>query len=382
MFMYTCHARRQQKQMPPNRAVFGDKYRKVPHTVPMKKEKLNQDLTCRRGKVGGEAVLEGVMMRCGDKIALTVRGEDGSLNIKESTFTSVRKKKKILNLPLIRGVVSFIESMIMSFGCLSDSAELLGIDEEMEETKFERWLREKFGKGILDVVMAVGMVLGLALGIGLFALLPTYLANLVSSALPALSSNWFVSLFAGVMRICIFVGYILLVSLMNDIKRTFQYHGAEHKSIACYELGYELTPENAAKCSRFHPRCGTSFIFVVLILSILVYAIVPHTWAWYVQSLVKICMLPIVMGLSFEYLMYAGKHENILTKILSAPGLWMQRITTREPDIQQLEVAITSIKLSMPEEFPGFDPKTYDRAKKETVTDTVDVNTEESTDAE
>lgn len=340
----------------------------------MKKETSASDLKCRMGKVGGEAVLEGVMMRCGDKIALTVRKEDGSLSIKESTFTSIRKKKKFFNLPIIRGVVSFIESMKMSFGCLSDSADLLGIDEEMEETKFERWLKEKLGKSIVDVVMAVGMVLGLALGIGLFALLPTYLANLIKDSVSSLESNWFVSLFSGVMRIVIFVLYIWLVSFMKDIRRTFQYHGAEHKSIACYESGMELTPENAAKCRRFHPRCGTSFIFVILILSILIYTVVPHEWPWYLQSLVKISMLPIVMGISFEYLMYAGKHENLMTKILSAPGLWMQRITTREPDLDQLEVAITSIKLSMPEEFPEFDSSTYDRGEKADA-DTVIVST-------
>ncbi len=326
------------------------------------KEKTSPELICRRGKVGGEAVLEGVMMRCGDKIALSVRGEDGSIRIKESEFVSIRKKHKFFNLPIIRGVVGFVESMKMSFGCLNDSAEMLGFDEEMEETKFEKWLREKFGKGVLDVVMAVGVVLGLALGVGLFALLPTYLANVLADAVPALDGSWFISLFGGIFRIAIFVAYICLVSLMKDIRRTFEYHGAEHKSIACYESGIDLTPENAKKCSRLHPRCGTSFIFVILILSILIYAVVPSDWAWYVQSLVKICMLPLVMGISFEYLIYAGKHSNFFTKILSAPGLWMQRITTREPDLEQLEIAITSIKLSMPDEFPEFDPKTYDRA--------------------
>ncbi len=336
------------------------------------KDNKNPELLSRMGKVGGEAVLEGVMMRCGEKIALSVRGEDGSINIKESEYISLRKKHKFFNLPIIRGVVSFIESMIMSFGCLNDSAELLGIDDELEETKFEKWLREKFGKGVLDVVMVIGIVLGLALGVGLFALLPTYLANLLANTFSALESSLFISVFSGVFRIVIFVSYICLVSLMKDIRRTFEYHGAEHKSIACYESGMELTPENAATCSRFHPRCGTSFIFVILILSILIYTVVPHTWAWYVQSLVKICMLPIVMGLSFEYLIYAGKHSNTLTKILSAPGLWMQRITTREPDLSQLEIAITSLKLAMPEEFPDFVPDT----KK--ITDDGDAPSEEA----
>ncbi len=315
----------------------------------------------RLGKVGGEAVLEGVMMRCGENIVLSVRGEDGKIAVKKSRYVSLRKRNKFFNIPIIRGVVSFIESLKMSFTCLSDSAQMYGLDEEAEETKFERWLREKFGKNVLDVAMFIGGALGIVLAIGLFALLPTYLANLIKSSSSALDHSFFVSLFAGVMRIAIFVGYICLVSLMPDIRRVFEYHGAEHKSIMCYEAGAELTPENAAKYRRFHPRCGTSFIFVILILSILIYTVVPASLPWYVQSLIKICMLPLVMGVSFEFLIYAGKHENLFTKILSAPGLWMQRVTTREPDLEQLAVAITSLKLSMPEEFPDFDPETYSK---------------------
>lgn len=317
----------------------------------------------RLGKAGGEALLEGVMMRCGEDVAISVRREDGSINVKRVKYVSLRNKNKFFNIPILRGVVSFIESMKLSFSSLSDSAEMLGLDEEMEETKFERWMREKFGKGVLDLAMWIGGALGIILAIGLFALLPTYLANLIKRASPALEHSWFVSLFSGVLRIAIFIAYICLVSLMPDIRRTFEYHGAEHKSIACYEAGMELTPENAAKCRRFHPRCGTSFIFVILILSILIYTIVPSSWPWYFQSLLKIGMLPLVMGVSFEYLIYAGKHENVLTKILSAPGLWMQRVTTREPDLSQLAVAITSLKLSIPDEFPDFDPETYSEKK-------------------
>ena len=317
----------------------------------------------RLGKVGGEALLEGVMMRCGEDVVISVRREDGSVAVQKRKYVSLRKRNKFFNIPIIRGVVSFIESMKMSFSSLSESAEMLGIDEEMEETKFERWLREKFGKGILDLAMWIGGALGIILAIALFALLPTYLANLIKGASPRLEHSWFVSLFSGVLRIAIFVGYICLVSLMKEIRRTFEYHGAEHKSIACYEAGMELTPENAKNCTRFHPRCGTSFIFVFLILSILIYTVVPSTWPWYFQSALKLGMLPLVMGISFEYLIYAGKHENLLTKILSAPGLWMQRVTTREPDLSELAIAITSLKLSMPDEFPDFDPETYSEAK-------------------
>ncbi len=318
----------------------------------------------RLGRVGGEALLEGVMMRCGNNVVMSVRREDGSVAVRKNEYISLRKKHKFFNIPIIRGVVSFIESMKLSFSCLSASADMLGMDEEFEETKFERWLREKFGKSVLDIVMWIGGFLGVLLALGLFALLPSYLANLIKRASPSLEHSWFVSLFSGLLRIAIFIAYICLVSLMKEIRRTFEYHGAEHKSIACYEAGMELTPENASRCRRFHPRCGTSFIFVVLILSILIYTVVPSTLPWYAQSAIKLCMLPLVMGVSFEYLIYAGKHENVLTKILSAPGLLMQRVTTREPDIEELECAITSLKLSMPEEFPDFDPETYSRAEK------------------
>ncbi|MCD7746846.1 MAG: DUF1385 domain-containing protein [Firmicutes bacterium] len=328
----------------------------------MSKDRKTKEKNPRMGRAGGEALLEGVMMRCGERIAISVRAEDGSINTKESTYVSLRKRHKICNIPIIRGCISYIESMKLSFSSLDTSTELLGLDEELEESKAEKWLRNKFGKGLMDVVMVIGVVLGLALGIGLFALLPTYLANVIKNA-AGMEHGWFVSLTAGVVRIVLFVLYMWLVSLMSDIRRTYEYHGAEHKSIACYEAGMELTPENAKTCTRFHPRCGTSFIFVILILSILIYSVVPSTWAWYLQSLCKLALLPFVMGISYEYLMYAGKHENLLTKICSAPGLWMQRITTREPDLEELAVAITSLKLSMPDEFPDFDPTTYSLKK-------------------
>ena len=336
----------------------------------------------RLGRVGGEALLEGVMMRCDDKVVISVRRDDGDIAVKKSTFVSLRKKNKFFNIPIIRGIVSFIESMKMSFSSLSDSADMLGLEDELEESKFEGWLREKFGKSVLDVVMWIGGALGVLIAVGLFVLLPSYLANLIKSISPSLEHSWFVSLFSGILRIAIFIAYISLVSLMPDIRRTFEYHGAEHKSIACYESGLDLTPENASGCCRLHPRCGTSFIFVILILSILIYTVVPSSWPWYFQSALKICMLPLVMGISFEYLIYAGKHENVLTKILSAPGLLMQRITTREPDLDELAIAITSLKLSMPDEFPGFDPKTYSKAEKSDDAESVGESSDTDTDAE
>lgn len=328
----------------------------------MKKEKNDSPYACRRGKVGGQAVLEGVMMRCGERYSIASRLPDGSLHIQDHTFTSVRRKYKILNLPILRGVVGFVESMILSFKTLSQSAEAIGLEEE-EETRFEKWLKKHFGKTLLDVVMVISTVLGVALGIGLFAYLPMLtvkgieaLGALIAGNPEFLLPSFLKTVFEGLLKIGIFVLYVWLVSFMSDIRRTYEYHGAEHKSIACYEAGEELTPENAARHTRFHPRCGTSFIFVMLIISILVYMFIP--WGkLYLRFVLKLLLLPLVMGLGYEFLMYAGKHDNLVVRILSAPGLWMQRLTTREPSPEQLEVAIAALKSSMPDEFPPEKPE-------------------------
>ena len=220
----------------------------------------------------------------------------------------------------------------------------------------------------MNIVMSIGMVLGVILSVGLFMILPNLAtmwlndaAASVGGPLPSFVQN----LISGLLRILIFIVYLLLVSRMKDIKRTFAYHGAEHKSVACYEVGLELTPENAATCTRFHPRCGTSFIFIILIISILVTSFINwNTWPRWAIISTKLLMLPVIVGIGFEFLMLAGKHPNPVTRALSAPGLWMQRITTKEPDISQLEVAITALKNAMPEEFGGEDSKS-DTASQE-----------------
>ena len=308
---------------------------------------------CRLGKVGGEAVLEGVMMRCGDRYSLASRHEDGSISVSNHAYVSVRKKNKFFNLPLVRGIVALIESFKLSFKVLSLSAEAIGVDLDEPETKFEKWLQEKCGKNLMNAVMTVAGVLGVILGVGLFFVLPTLATQGLDMLLgmAGASLGVFKTLCEGLIRIAIFVVYILLVSLMPDIRRTFEYHGAEHKSIACYEAGAPLTPENAKKYTRFHPRCGTSFIFIMLILSVLVFSFVTWENIW-LRLVLKPLLLPLICGLGYEFILYAGKHENIFTKIVSAPGLWMQRITTREPDEKQLEIAITALKSAMPEEFP------------------------------
>ena len=306
----------------------------------------------RLGVVGGQAVLEGVMMRHKNRYSVSVRRENGEIVTENREFISIRKKVKILNIPIIRGAVNFIEMMILSYKTLSISAEAYGIDEEEEESKFEKWLRTKFGKSIMDIVMVISTVLGLVLGVGIYFFLPIFMTKGVDH-LTGGNLGWFKNLVEGVIKVLIFVAYLWGVSFMSEIKRTFEYHGAEHKSIFCYEAGEELTPENAKKFKRFHPRCGTSFMFVMIAISILIYSLPFVTWdSVIIRFATKLAMLPIVVGVGYEFLMYAGKHDNRLVRALSAPGLWMQRITTREPDLEQLAVAIEALKSSMPEEFP------------------------------
>ena len=309
----------------------------------------------RLGRVGGQAVLEGVMMKAGDRTVTTCRKEDGSLVVSSSDFVSVRKKHKILDLPILRGVVNFIEMMSLSVKILGESAKALGIEEE-EETKFEKWLKKHFGVGILNFVLALGTILGLGLAVLLFLVLPSAVSSLIDYFVPVDLGVWCAVIEGGI-KIMIFLLYLWLVSFMPEIKRTFMYHGAEHKSIACFEAGEELTPENAKRHRRFHPRCGTSFMFFMILIGIfagmIIKALIPGLhWALY--TAIRLLILPLVMGIGYEVIRLAGKHDNFITRALSAPGLWVQRITTKEPTLDMLEVAIISIKCALRDEFPEF----------------------------
>lgn len=316
-----------------------------------KKNKIENPFACRIGRVGGEAVLEGVMMRGTGQYSVAVRREDGSISVTTNEWVSIRKRHKILNLPIIRGVVSMIESMVLSFKVLNISAEAYGQTDE-EPSKFEKWLDRHFGKSIIDVVMVIGTILGVALAVGLFIALPSLITKLINDA-SGDRLGWTRNLIEGVIKIGIFLAYLKLVSLMPDIKRTFEYHGAEHKSIFCYEAGMELTPENAATFKRFHPRCGTSFLFIVLIIGILIFSLpfVPWDNVW-LRILIKLPLIPVVMGIGFEFIMLTGKFDNALTRALSWPGRMVQHITTREPDLEQLECAIIALKNALPDDFP------------------------------
>lgn len=325
---------------------------------------------CRLGTVGGQAVIEGVMMKNKDKFALAVRMPEGNIRVTEDECKSIRSKYKIFGLPLIRGVVNMIESLVLSMKTLTISADAFGIEEE--ETKFELWLKEKFGKSLLDVVMVIAMVLGIALGVGLFFFLPLWLSSTLFDK-SGETTKWYATLVEGGIKIAIFILYIWGVSFMKDIKRVFEYHGAEHKTIFCYEAGEELTPENVRKYKRFHPRCGTSFIFVILLLSILVSSVVysfPIMKSNVILKFVsKIFTLPLTIGIGYEFIRFAGKHDNVFTRIISAPGLWMQKLTTKEPDDSQIEVAIASLKCALIEEFPEakelYNPEPYKKEGEE-----------------
>lgn len=311
-----------------------------------------KDKPQHKTSVGGQALIEGVMMQGPKGAAVSVRTPDGTIDTEMVEIKHAKDKFKPLGWPLVRGVVAYIESMIFGYKCLMMSAEKSGMEdfEESEEnmSKLDKWLNDHLNKKVMGALTAVASVLGVVLAFALFFYLPTVAVNFINKLSGDVLTNYR-ALFEGIIRMVIFVLYIALVSLMKDIKRTFMYHGAEHKTIFCYENGLELTVENVKKQSRFHPRCGTSFIFVIIIISVVISSAVSviapelrnQTLVW---MAIKILILPIVTGLSYEFIKYAGRHDNLLVKILSAPGLWMQRLTTKEPDEDMIEVALASFK--------------------------------------
>ena len=298
----------------------------------------------KKTAIGGQAVIEGVMMRGRQSMATAVRDGEGNIQIESTRLTPQDKKPLILRLPIIRGVVSFFSSLVGGTKTLMRSASVFG--DQGEPTKFEKWLAEKLHVDIMGVVGALGMVLGLALSVLLFVMLPQWATNGLNALLNFGKTSFLYNLIEGLIRIIIFVCYILLTSLMPDIKRTYMYHGAEHKTITCYEKGMELTPENAKKCRRVHDRCGTTFLFFVMLVSILVFSIANSFLKvdGILRILLKIALLPVVAGLSYELLRALAKTNCFIFYPLKAPGLLLQHITTREPDESMLEVAIAAFK--------------------------------------
>ena len=306
-----------------------------------------------RTTIGGQALIEGIMMLGPDKKAIVVRKPDGELEVKEEPRKLIKDKCAILGWPLIRGVVNFGSSMINGVRALFWSADFYPEDEDAPEepSKLDLWLEKHLGsEKAASLAVGVAAVLGIAFSIGLFFLLPTFIAGFFDRFITSPIAH---NLIEGVIRIVIFILYLFLCSRMKEMRRVFSYHGAEHKTIFCYEAGLPLTVENVRIQPRHHPRCGTSFLFVVIVVSILcssvVFTYVEWTNLW-VRMGLHLLLLPVVVAISYEFNRLVGRHDNWLTRILTKPGLWMQNFTTFEPDDSMIEVGIASLKLVIPEE--------------------------------
>ncbi len=285
--------------------------------------------------IGGQALIEGVMMRGPKTTAMAVRNPEGEIVI-EKWPTKGNERAKFFKLPFVRGIFNMYDSLKYGYKCLMRSAEIAGLEEAEEETD------EKKNKFIMSILMVLSVVLAVFLSVGLFIYLPSLLFRFLAGAVPAIDNRIWRAVFEGGLRIIIFVGYMCAMLLMKDIRRTFMYHGAEHKTIFCYEAGLDLTVENVRKMRRFHPRCGTSFLILVLIVGIIVSMFISVD-APLIRTLIKILTLPVVTGVGYELIKFAGRHENFLTRMISAPGVWLQHITTIEPDDGQIECAIAAL---------------------------------------
>ncbi len=307
--------------------------------------------TKRITSIGGSALIEGIMMRGPKRTTVAVRVKENEIYTEDLAFKSLAGRFKIFRVPFIRGLGGLIDSMRLSFKALSISAEKAMEDVPQEEpSRFEKWIDKVFGDSFMKVLMVVATILGVTLAIGLFFIFPTWLFNTVATHFfPSLyDAMVYRSVFEGVLRIALFLLYVVLCSRMSDMKRVFQYHGAEHKTIFCYENDEALTVENIRKYRRFHPRCGTSFMVIMLLLGIIIGLFIPIEEP-ILRSAVKILLLPVSCGIGYELIKLCGKYDNLATRIIAAPGLWAQRITTKEPDDSMLEVAIAAMKPVIPE---------------------------------
>ena len=299
----------------------------------------------KKTSIGGQALIEGIMMRGPFLTSMATRLPDGSIDVETwNTHKGGQKAHWTRRVPFLRGIFNMVDSMVVGYCCLMKSAEKAGVEEE--PTKFDKWLEEKLGDNLMKVLGGVAVVLGVALAAVLFIFIPTGLSSLLK---PLLGAGIGLSLIEGLIKVIILVGYMWLSSRMKEIHRVFEYHGAEHKSIACYEAGLPLTVENIRPQRRFHPRCGTSFLFLVVFISIIVGSFI----SWdnpAIRMLLKLALIPVVVGISYELIKLAGRSDGILTRIISAPGMWLQRITTCEPDDSQIECAIAALEAVIPED--------------------------------
>lgn len=301
--------------------------------------------------IGGQALMEGIMMRGPKKTTVAVRKPDGEIELEEIEPMNLGKKNKFFRLPIIRGIVNMIDSLVTGNKALMLSADKAIGDEEVPEeemSKFDKWLNDHFGDKLVNVIMFIAMFVAVVFCVAVFFYVPTWIFNLLAGWFPFLNDGMiWRSAFEGFLRIALFLVYMVFCTMNKDVKRVFQYHGAEHKTIFCYEYGLELTVENVRKQRRFHPRCGTSFIVLMLIVGIIIGLFIPFTDVL-LRSSIKILLLPFTVGIGYELIKICGRHDNFLTRIIAAPGMWMQRITTKEPKDDMIEVAIAAMKDVIP----------------------------------
>lgn len=298
----------------------------------------------KKTSIGGQALIEGIMMRGPVLTSMATRMPDGSIDVETWNTHKGSKTPWTRKTPFIRGIFNMVDSMVVGYHCLMKSAEKAGVEEE--PTKFDKWLEKKLGDNMMKVLGGFAAVLGVALAAVLFIFIPTGLSSLLK---PLIGTGVGLSLIEGLIKVIILVGYMWLCSRMKDIRRVFEYHGAEHKSIACYEAGLPLTVENVRPQRRLHPRCGTSFLFLVVFISIIIGSFI----SWdnpAIRMLLKLLLIPVVVGISYELIKLAGHSDGIFTRIISAPGMWLQHITTCEPDDGQIECAIAALTAVIPED--------------------------------
>lgn len=302
---------------------------------------------------GGQALIEGIMMRGPEKEAIVVRKPDGELEVKVEPLKLVKTRHPWLGIPFLRGPVNFVDSMVHGVKALMYSAEFYPEDEDDpgEPSKLDQWLEKHLdSEKAMGVVVTLSVILGLGFSILLFFILPTLLTGLLVR-FHLVENRLALSLIEGVVRMAIFLVYLILMSQMKDMKRVFSYHGAEHQTIFCYENGLPLTVENVRKMPRHHPRCGTSFLFVIMAVAIVVHAVLGVGWdnTW-VRLAVRLLSLPVIVSITYEINRFVGRHDNWFTRILTAPGMWLQNWTTREPDDTMIQVGIKALELVLPEE--------------------------------
>lgn len=316
---------------------------------------------CHKTSIGGQALIEGLMMRGPFDAATAIRLPNGEIEVKHHKEKRLQDKYAFAKWPLIRGVIAFFESLKFGYKYLNYSAEKSMEDDgttyEDEQSKLDKWLEDHLSEGVINALMVFSVILGVALALFLFLWLPAFLVDIFDKYVTGnvLEVHNLHPLFEGILKILILILYMAAVRAMNDVRRVFQYHGAEHKTIACYENGLELTVENVRKQTRFHPRCGTSFMIVMLLISILFSTILvlifpgigTIRWLW---VLVKLLLIPLIMGVGYEFIRYAGRHDNLLSRAMSAPGMWMQRLTTIEPDDSMIECGIAAFEAVLPDD--------------------------------